>query len=144
MLFPTTHWTLLAKARQDGNPAGQHALEELCRRYRAPVQAFIRSRGRSEEEAEDIAQDFLIYLLDSALFQRADRLRGRFRSLLLQMLVWFLNDEWDRRRAEKRGGGMAPVPLTPDDPALALAGSHPGTRGVCLLIEAVRRLTVHA
>lgn len=120
MLFPTTHWTLLAKASQDGHPAGQGALEELCRRYRAPVHAFIRSRGRSEEEAEDLTQDFLVYLLDSALFQRADKLRGRFRTLLLQALVWFLNDEWDRRQAEKRGGGVAPVPLAPDDASLAL------------------------
>jgi RNA polymerase sigma-70 factor (ECF subfamily) len=125
MLFPTTHWTLLAKARQDGNPAGQHALEELCRRYHGPVKAFIRSRGRSEQEAEDLAQDFLIHLLDNALFQRADRLRGRFRSLLLQTLVRFLHGEWDRRQAEKRGGGVAPSPLGDDeDPALALAGDE--------------------
>jgi len=106
--FPTTHWSLLAKASfdHDGNTEGRKALEELCRRYWGPVYRFIRSRGFSEAEAEDLTQDFMVHLLTKSTFGRADRLRGRFRSFLLGALGRFLGDEADRRRARKRGGAV--------------------------------------
>lgn len=122
MVFPSTHWTLLAMASLNGNTVGRQALEELCRRYWAPVCQFIRSRGRTEAEAEDLTQEFILHLMEQSTFKRADRLRGRFRALLLRSLVWFLADEWDKRSAAKRGGPQAPLSLNigpgDDDPAL--------------------------
>lgn len=111
MVFPSTHWTLLAMASLNGNTAGRVALEELCRRYREPIRRFIRSRGRSEDDAQDLTQDFIVRLMENSAFKRADRLRGRFRTLLLKALVWFLADDWDRRNAAKRGGAQAAVSL---------------------------------
>ena len=41
----------------------------------------------------------------------ADQTKGRFRSFLLTAMKHFLADEWDRERAQKRGGGIAPLAL---------------------------------
>jgi len=110
-------------ASMNGNTAGRHALEELCRLYRQPVERFIRSRGRTESEAEDLAQEFILHLLKHSAFKRADRLRGKFRSLLLRLLVWFLSDDKDKRNAAKRGGPLPPLSLDADgfDPYMALS-----------------------
>src|SRR5688572_7575718 len=115
MIFPTTHWSLLAKASLNGDTVGRQALEELCRHYWAPLNQFIRWRGHTETEAEDLTQEFLLHLLDHSTLQRADRLRGKFRSLLLGALVRFLSDERDRRNAQKRGGQQVHVSLDTDD-----------------------------
>lgn len=107
MVFPTTHWSLLAKASLNGDSTGRQALEELCRQYWRPLHEFARSRGYGEAEAQDLTQDFIVHLLEHSTFKRADRLRGRFRSFLLGSLVRFLADEYDRRHAQKRGQGAA-------------------------------------
>src|SRR5438132_7851613 len=111
MYFPTTQWTLLARASLNGETQSRQALEELCRRYWGPLQQFIRSRGYTETEAEDLTQEFLLHLLEHSTLQRAERMRGKFRSFLLGALMRFLADEYDRRRAQKRGSGTAPLPL---------------------------------
>lgn len=49
-------------------------------------------------------------IIEGNLLSVADPSRGRFRSLLLKALQNFLNDEHDRCRAEKRGGGKEFVP----------------------------------
>ncbi len=103
MYFPTTQWTLLARASLTGETTGRSALEELCRRYWSPLRQFIRSRGYNEVEAQDLTQEFLLHLLEHSTLKRADRIRGRFRSFLLGALVRFLADEYDRRHAQKRG-----------------------------------------
>lgn len=115
MVFPTTHWSTLARASLNGDTAGRQALEELCRRYWAPLNQFIRWRGHTDAEAEDLTQEFLLHVLDHSTFQRADRLRGKFRSLLLGALIRFLSDERDRRNAQKRGGQLVHVSLDADD-----------------------------
>lgn len=111
MHFPTTHWSLLAKATLDGDAESRKALEELCRRYWGPVYQFIRARGASEAEAQDLTQDFMVHLLAKSTFQRADPLRGRFRSFLLGSLVRFLGDAADRRQSLKRGGLVPHISL---------------------------------
>jgi len=125
-LFPTTHWSLLAKASLDGNTEGRKALEELCRRYWGPVHQFVRCRGVSETEAQDLTQDFMMHVLEKSVFSRADRQQGRFRSFLLGALVRFLADKADQRGALKRGGGVQHVSFDSDEhaantPSAALA-----------------------
>jgi len=94
-----------------GDSSGRHALEELCQRYWSPLYQFIRARGYNEAEAKDLTQEFLLHLLEHATLQKADRLRGRFRSFLCGALVRFLRDASDKRRAQKRGGGAVHVEL---------------------------------
>ncbi len=94
-----------------GETAARQALEELYRRYWSPLHHFIRARGYTETEAEDLTQEFLLHLLEHSTLQKADRLRGRFRSFLCGALVRFLGDARDKRRAQKRGGAAAHVEL---------------------------------
>ncbi len=111
MYFPSTHWSLLAKATLDGQTEGQSALGELCGRYWYPLKHFIRSRGYSEVEAEDLTQEFLLHLLEHSTLRRPDPLRGKFRSFLLGALANFLSHERERRLAQKRGGLQPHVSL---------------------------------
>src|SRR5215467_1586487 len=111
MYFPTTQWSLLARATMSGDSSGRHALEELCRRYWSPLYQFIRARGYNEAEAKDLTQEFLLHLVEHSTLQKVDRSRGRFRSFLCGALVRFLADAYDKRRAQKRGGGSLHVEL---------------------------------
>jgi RNA polymerase sigma-70 factor (ECF subfamily) len=105
MSFPSTHWNLLAQARQDESVQSRKALEALCGRYWGPIHTFIRARSIPDPEAQDLTQDFMVQLLRNSFFSRGDRLRGRFRSFLLGALVRFLADAADKQSALKRGGG---------------------------------------
>jgi len=71
----------------------------------------VRQRGHSPEDAQDLTQEFFARLLQRHWLGRADQQRGRFRSFLLSAMNHFLSDEWDKAKAQKRGGGLAPLPL---------------------------------
>ncbi len=109
--FATTHWSVVLSAADTAAPEGQAALEELCRTYWYPLYAFVRRQGYSPEDAQDLTQEFFTRFLQRKYFQLADRERGRFRSFLLTSLKHFLVNEWERATAQKRGGGMAQVPM---------------------------------
>jgi RNA polymerase sigma-70 factor (ECF subfamily) len=111
MYFPTTQWTLLAQATLSGETAGRQAMEDLCHRYWSPLYQFIRARGYNEAEAKDLTQEFLLHLVEHSTLQKADRSRGKFRSFLCGALVRFLADAYDKRQAQKRGGGALHVEL---------------------------------
>jgi RNA polymerase sigma factor (sigma-70 family) len=112
-LFPSTHWSVvLAAGRSHAEPdvAGA-ALAELCQIYWAPLYGFVRSRGYTVHDAQDLTQSFFAYLLEHKVYARADRGKGRFRSFLLASIKNFLADAADRERTLKRGGGQDFLPL---------------------------------
>jgi RNA polymerase sigma-70 factor (ECF subfamily) len=80
------------------------ALAELCKIYWRPIFAFICQQGYSVPDAQDLTQDFFVRVLKGHLLQRADRNRGRFRSLMLRALQDFLRDAAEKRHTRKRGG----------------------------------------
>src|SRR5206468_7899439 len=82
------------------------ALEQLCRTYWYPLYAFNRRSGHDEETAKDLTQGFFERFLEMNYLKDVDRERGRFRSFLLASLKHFLANEWDRQRAQRRGGGV--------------------------------------
>lgn len=108
--FPTTSWTLVSAASHDSSNAAD-ALGELCAAYWFPVYAFVRRKGHSREEAEDLCQEFFTRILQSHGLAQAQRERGKFRSFLLASVSNFLANEWDRSHAQKRGGGDATLSL---------------------------------
>lgn len=108
--FDTTQWSLiLASAGTD--EASVAALDRLCGCYRAPVLAFLRSRGATSDEAEDTTQSFFAHLIDQRLHSRADPQKGSFRAFLFSALKHFVISEQRRDTAGKRGGGATHVPL---------------------------------
>src|SRR6266576_877018 len=103
--FATTHWSVVLAAGQTNTPRSTEALEELCRTYWYPLYAFVRRKGHSSHDAQDLTQAFFARLLEKNYVAQADRERGRFRTYLLASLTHFLADEWDKTRRLKRGGG---------------------------------------
>ena len=104
--FPTTHWSgVLATAATETTHA-REALGRLCSAYWFPLYAYVRRRGNSPQDAEDLTQGFFARLLEKKTLDHLTPEQGRFRSFLLKSLNHFLTDEWRRARAQKRGGGQ--------------------------------------
>src|SRR5207247_11190592 len=91
---------------EGGEHKTRKALAELCKIYWRPVFAFICQKGHSIPNAQDLTQDFFVTVLKGELLQRADRNRGRFRSLLLKALQDFLRDAAEKLHTRKRGRGV--------------------------------------
>lgn len=104
-IFATTHWSVVLAAGRNDSPEAATCLEELCRAYWFPIYVFIRRRGYAEADAKDLTQSFFSWLLERNWLEQADQKRGRFRSFLLTSVSHFLANEWDKSRAQKRGGG---------------------------------------
>ena len=102
--FTTTHWSVVLATRDTASPEADVALAELCRTYWYPLYAFVRRKGHSQHDAQDLTQAFFGRLLEKNYVAQADRERGRFRTFLLAALNHFLSDEWDKSRRLKRGG----------------------------------------
>jgi RNA polymerase sigma factor (sigma-70 family) len=103
--FTTTHWSVVLAAGGATSPQVDVALAELCRTYWYPLYAFVRRKGRSPHDAQDLTQAFFARLLERNYVAQANRERGRFRTYLLAALTHFLADEWDKTQRLKRGGG---------------------------------------
>ena len=108
--FSTTRWSVVLSAGRD-TAGGRDSLARLCQSYWRPLYAYIRRRGYSPEDAQDLTQAFFARLMEKHWVAAADQARGRFRSFLLAALNHFLADEWDRERAQKRGSGAALLSL---------------------------------
>jgi len=104
-VFSTTHWSVVLRAGTTDSASAAPALEQLCRNYWYPLYAFVRRKGHSPHDAQDLTQAFFARLLEKNYVAQADRERGRFRTFLLAALTHFLADEWDKARRLKRGGG---------------------------------------
>src|SRR6185369_6031514 len=92
-------------------PRSEIALEELCRTYWFPLYAYVRRRGHSKEEAEDLTQEFFLRFLEKNYLEGLSSERGKFRAFLLAALKHFLANEWDRANRQKRGSGVIPLSL---------------------------------
>src|ERR1700675_3949263 len=103
--FPTTRWTLVIPAADPQRKDARSALVSLCEGYWYPLYAYVRRRGYPDDQAQDLTQEFFIRVLEGRYLDRADREKGRFRAFILSSLKFFLADEADRNRAQKRGGG---------------------------------------
>lgn len=112
--FAATRWSLVAASARD-DADGRRALGELCELYWYPLYAFARRQGFAREAAEDLVQDFLRALIERGDLGGVDAARGRFRAFLLAALRNFLANERDRARAQKRGGGAAPIAIDAAD-----------------------------
>lgn len=122
--FVTTHWSVVLSAGRSDTPRAAEALQRLCQAYWYPLYAYVRRRGYSPEDSQDLTQEFFARLLEGNRVRSADQQKGRFRSFLLAGMNNFLADEWDKSRAQKRGGGLRTVPLQ-FDTAETRYGSEP-------------------
>jgi DNA-directed RNA polymerase specialized sigma24 family protein len=122
--FMTTLWTQVLAAPRD-----EKALASLCRKYWYPLYAFLRRKGVSSHEAEDLTQGFFVHLLSRQGLETVRREYGKFRSFLLASLQNFVADQRDRSMAAKR---------SPPQPLLELDARKAEDR---YLLEPVERMT---
>jgi RNA polymerase sigma factor (sigma-70 family) len=114
-VFPTTIWTTIQRAADDDSDA----LDGFARRYRDPVLRYVRSRGLAGDDAEDLCQDVFVNVLRGGLLGKADRCRGRFRSLLLTVARNAVHDRFRKqgRTKEEDVEAVDELRVTPEDPA---------------------------
>jgi RNA polymerase sigma factor (sigma-70 family) len=110
-IFATTHWSVVLAAGQDLPEKAATALEQLCRTYWHPLYGYLRRRGYSEHDAQDLTQGFVAQLLERRAIEEVASVKGKFRSFLFASLNYFLADTRDRANAQKRGGGRELVSL---------------------------------
>ena len=106
---------VLACGDESDAERSQKALSSLFQTYWYPLYAYVRRRGYSEHDAEDIVQAFCLHLQEKHAVAKADRQRGKFRTFLLSSLQNFLGHEYERSRAQKRGGGRELVRLDAEE-----------------------------
>jgi hypothetical protein len=87
--FPTTRWTLVVAAGDPHRKEARSALVSLCENYWYPLYAYLRRRGYSADQAQDLTQEFFTRVLEGRYLDRADPEKGRFRSFLLTSLKFF-------------------------------------------------------
>ena len=112
--FATTRWTMVSAAGGASDAHSRGALTELCQVYWPPLYSYLRRRGHTREEAEDLTQGFFARLLERKDLRTADPVRGRFRGFLLTALKRYVINQHERATAVRRGGPM-PITLNFDD-----------------------------
>lgn len=110
-IFATTCWSVVLAAGGSDSPPAHRALQTLCSAYWYPIYVYVRRKGYSPDEAQDLTQEFFAQVIAKDRLRLADRSKGKFRTFLLAMLDYFLAREWSRARRQKRGGQFTFVSL---------------------------------
>ena len=124
---------------EDSAESAHQALSGFCEAYWPPLYSFLRHRGHSSADAQDLVQGFFAHLLEQNTLTRADQQKGRLRTFLLGSLQNFLYNEYDRARALKRGGGRQIVSMEdylPEAEAAMMATAHLSDAGCYDLVWA--------
>lgn len=95
----------MVTAAQGGGEQAYRALNELCGLYWPPVYAFVRRKGQTPADAEDVTQGFFAELLARGSLESVAADKGRLRTFLLKALTRHMINEHEKAGAAKRGGG---------------------------------------
>jgi len=101
----------VAAAERNDRSEINHALASLCETYWPPLYGYVRRRVVDAHEAQELTQAFFAELLEKNYLGDADKQRGRFRSFLITAFKHFLSKEWEKKKAQKRGGGQQTLSL---------------------------------
>ncbi len=102
---------MVLKARGLDSVESRKAWSELFTVYWFPLYAYLRSRGASIHDAEDLTQGFFESLFSKDRLAEADANKGKLRSFLLSMLRNYSATEWRKARTQKRGGRIPMISL---------------------------------
>ncbi len=120
--FPSTNMGMVEGVQNPDHPNHHDAVERLCSRYWSPVYRFIRPWWtRSNEDAKDLTQSFLLSIIDSQALVSYDPAKGSFRNFIKVLLRRWLRKEARARGRKKRGGGLSLISLE-EDTSLASPG----------------------
>jgi RNA polymerase sigma-70 factor (ECF subfamily) len=101
-----TRWSRVLAAGGNSTESARQALEQLCEAYWRPLYGFLRYKGNSHHQAEDLVQGFFAYLLsrEENWFGKVQRERGRFRTYLLNALGFYVRDQWKKTQSTTKEG----------------------------------------
>jgi RNA polymerase sigma-70 factor (ECF subfamily) len=111
VFFPETFWTLIQKAKQKD----PQAMNEIVRIYRPPIVNFLRYKGVSEHDADDLAQEVFLAICQDKFLSKLDKCKGKFRSVLCAVTVNILKMRQRDQGRIKRGGGGKKVAIGSDE-----------------------------
>ena len=108
-MFPTTQWSLVARAHGEDTVTSKQALDALIHLYRPALLKYLCFVAQLElHQAEDMLQGFLEQkILRQQLIAHADHRRGRFRTYLKTVLQHYVNSEFRKIKAQKRAADYA-------------------------------------
>lgn len=111
--FHTTRWSIVLEARQSApdTDAWQASLTELCEAYWYPLYAYLRRKGYSPEDCQDLVQSFLGTLIEKNFLMVVAPEKGRFRWFLMDAISKFAASWNTANSAQKRGGGRKIVSI---------------------------------
>lgn len=109
--FRTTRWSMVRAAGEQNNAESAQAMAELCQAYWYPLYAIIRRRCPDQATAQDLTQEFFARVLEKGYVAAVRPERGRFRTFLRVALQRFVSNEWNKSRAQKRGGNQLVLSL---------------------------------
>jgi DNA-directed RNA polymerase specialized sigma24 family protein len=98
--LPQTEWTLIARLQHGDEQEARRALNDLCAQYHYPLYCYLRRRGHSHHDAQDILHEFLAKMLRNQAFANANAERGRLRCMLLVSLQRF-TASWHRAQSHR-------------------------------------------
>lgn len=88
--------------QDDSDATHRKAIEELCEIYWYPIYAFVRRKGRSVQDAQEMTQAFFVKVLESGFFEKANPENGKLRSFLMKSVSNFLVSDY-RKSLEAKG-----------------------------------------
>jgi len=115
--FQTTCWSVVMAARNTEplSDDWRTSLETLCQAYWYPLYAYLRRKGYSVTDCQDLTQDFFARLIEKDFLQAIDPERGRFRWFMMDAIKKFAANWNAARNAQKRGGGRKMFSLEFED-----------------------------
>jgi RNA polymerase sigma factor (sigma-70 family) len=117
--FSKTAWDLLSRARDSSVEVRQAGLDDLCKAYWKPIYSHVRMAwNKSNEDAKDLTQAFLLWLVDGDALRRYAPERAAFRTYLKTLLKHFVQHQEAALHRLKRGGGIRVVTLNHEIAAL--------------------------
>lgn len=106
-IFATTHWTAVLRAGRADTRKAEQALAELCQTYWYPLYCYVRRRGYSPQDSEDLTQGFFARLLRLESLTQVTPERGKFRAFMLAALKNYLADQQRHTLAQKRDARLS-------------------------------------
>lgn len=101
--FGATCWTAIESIASKDDAGSRALVGDFLKAYWKPVYCYLRHKGYNSEKAKDLTQGFFHeVVLGRELIQRADRTKGRFRTLLLRALDRYLVCIHRKETAQKR------------------------------------------
>jgi RNA polymerase sigma factor (sigma-70 family) len=129
MSFPATRLSVVERTRSDDPDVRRLAFSIIVEAYWKPAYKYLRLKWNLDPDAaQDLTQEFFAHALEKSVLEHFDPAKARFRTYLRLCLDGFASNARKAERRQKRGGGIAVVPLDFETAEGELATHEPAVR----------------